>query len=95
MQIGTAVDGPLCIIRLAGELDLAGVEELVDVLASATGAVVVVDLSELSFIDACGVSALLVARWRVLAEGRECLLRGAKNFVQRVFEILGVDELLG
>lgn len=78
---------------LAGELDLASVESVERELrrAEATGAAVVLDLSELAFMDVSGVRVIVMAHRRV--GDRLVIVRG-RAAVQRVLEICGLDERL-
>ena len=79
-------------IRLAGELDMSNESELDDVLQSAVdqGGAILVDLSELTFMDSTGISAFL--RAAVSLRGRGCLiLHGEQDRVRRVMDIVRVD----
>lgn len=84
-------------IALAGELDLATADEVEQeiVRVEATDAdSIVVDLSDLRFMDSTGVRILLSADARSRADGsRLALLRGPAA-VQRVFELSGISDLL-
>ena len=54
----------------------------------------ILDLSELTFMDASGLHAILTARARLAeADGRFVLLKGCRQ-VQRMFELTGVDSAL-
>ncbi|MGH8987979.1 MAG: STAS domain-containing protein [Acidimicrobiales bacterium] len=81
-------------IRLHGELDLAETDMLASVLDDAVGSTVIVDLADLSFIDATGLSALAAAKWRAHADGRRLLIRGARGFVRTVFQLGDLEDLL-
>jgi anti-anti-sigma factor len=85
------------VIALAGELDLATADEVEQeiVRVEATDAdSIVVDLSDLRFMDSTGVRILLSADARSRADGsRLALLRGPAA-VQRVFELSGISDLL-
>lgn len=84
-------------ISLAGELDLATAGEVQRELerVEATDARrIVLDLSELTFMDSTGVRLVVSANARSRdGDGRLELVRGPHN-VQRVFELCGVVELL-
>jgi anti-sigma B factor antagonist len=84
-------------IALSGELDVSTIpileEHLVSVEADGVTAIVV-DLVELTFIESLGVRALVAARERAFANGRQLVLFGAKANVRRVFELTGTDFLL-
>jgi anti-anti-sigma factor len=84
-------------LALEGELDLASSPLLVERIASlcAAGAVeLVVDLSDLTFLDSTGLRTILSAH--KLCEASLCnlwLIAGPRA-VQRVFELSGVVEAL-
>jgi anti-anti-sigma factor len=79
-------------IGLAGELDLSTAPELDRVLETAVehGGPVLVDLSELTFMDSTGINAFLKAA-RSLS-GRGCLiLHGEQDRVGRLLDLVRVD----
>lgn len=81
-------------IRLAGELDLAGLDEarqgIGAVLAERTRRVVF-DLEDLVFMDSSGIGVMLEVRNQVGAVE----VRNASAIVRRVIEVSGLTELLG
>ena len=84
-------------VKPVGELDIASVEELsrpLRELCEAGFSTLLLDLSELRFIDSTGIRALLEAR--ATAERHEVALRilPGPPAVQRAMEITGVAELL-
>ena len=54
----------LHILALHGELDIVSAYDLALVLVEVAGSTVVVDLSDLTFMDSSGISALVMARNR-------------------------------
>jgi anti-sigma B factor antagonist len=83
-------------VIVRGELDLASAPQLDDALSeAASGSVaVILDLSELTFMDSSGLHAILTARARMAAaDCRLVLLKGCRQ-VQRIFEVTGVDRVL-
>ena len=84
-------------VRLAGELDIVTAARLRDVLVSLPGPAIVVDLSDLEFIDAAGLSALVLAIRHHEGNGepgRQLAVRGAHGLVRRVIEVGGLSGLL-
>lgn len=84
-------------ICVSGELDLASAPRLELELATveATDAtLIVVDLSNLIYIDSTGVRLLLSAHARSRTGSDRLTLLRASNGVQRVFELCGVADLL-
>lgn len=85
------------VIVLKGELDLDGVERVTEELERAEASdarQIVLDLSDLTFIDSSGVRMIVCANLRSEAGGdRLRLIRGSPG-VQRVFELTGVVDRL-
>jgi anti-sigma B factor antagonist len=82
------------VVSLHGQLDLANAERVRDALMAATAPTVVVDLSDLRFLDSSGIAALLSARSLITEAGRSFELRGARGVVRRVLEVTGLTFLL-
>jgi anti-anti-sigma factor len=85
------------IVRLKGEVDMgngASLETtLAKVLADSTGDVVV-DLSELRFMDSTGLRILLAAWKEAVKVGRAMVLRGPRPSVATLLSVSGVDQIL-
>ncbi len=84
--------GDAQVIVLAGELDLATVDDLalaIDVAEVTSARVIVVDLRMLEFVDSAGVRGIVGARLRL--SGRLVLVRGPRC-VHRVFELCGLAD---
>jgi anti-anti-sigma factor len=83
--------GPV-IVRLLGELDIAGLEDLAAALAPRGDRTVIVDLSELRFIDGVGLRALLA---QLDALGSRARVRGeVQRPVARVLQLTGMTSRL-
>jgi anti-anti-sigma factor len=84
-------------VRFVGELDIATVAqahaEAIEVLDRTVGALTL-DLSDLIFCDASGISLLLQLDSETRARGRLMVLRHPTPFVDRVFKVAGVSESL-
>ena len=82
----------LHILVLHGELDIMSADDLALALVEVAGSTVVVDLSDLTFIDSSGISALVMARNRIVADGRGLLvLTRPGGIVRRALEIVGLS----
>jgi anti-sigma B factor antagonist len=92
--LADAADGA-SYVKLAGEFDIAGRDLADEVLASANGArKIVLDLSDLEFIDSMGIHFVVTAHQAAEAEGRELkIVRGGPQ-VTRIFELVGLDDVL-
>ena len=73
---------------------MATAECLVDWLACIAGSTVVVDLSELTFMDSSGITALVKARNRMADEGNELILTRPHPIVRRALEVTGLTSWL-
>ena len=82
-------------VKLAGEFDFSGRELADDVFDSAGAAPkVVLDLSELEFIDSMGIHFVVTAHERAKREGRVLtIVRGGPQ-VTRVFSLVGLEDVL-
>jgi len=83
-------------LQLEGELDAHSAPEFQRVLSESIspGAVVKVDLSDVSFVDSSGLAALLDARGRLEAAGGGLYVVGASEAAARLFAITGVSRHL-
>ena len=90
-------DGTI-VIELAGDLDMATEDLVRDALANAAAQRperLVIDLSDLSFIDSSGIRLMVVAHQRFSDGGGTTLeIRPGNRSVQRVFEVTQLDEVL-
>jgi anti-sigma B factor antagonist len=91
-----SVDGSL-VVSLAGELDLYNAHEVRDALAGAAEQKperIVVDLSQVEFIDSTALGVLIEARTQL--ENRRAFLLAAPNLeTRRALEISGLDRHFG
>lgn len=79
-------------VALHGELDIVSAYDLALALVEVAGSTVVVDLSDLTFTDSTGISALVMARKRILADGRgELVLTRPAGIVRQALTIVGLS----
>lgn len=81
-------------IHLRGELDVASAPSAKARLEELVGCALEMDLSSLSFIDACGVAALVSAKSRFSKEGDYLRIVGAHGLVRRVLKIVDLESIL-
>jgi anti-sigma B factor antagonist len=95
LAVGVFEDAGDRVIRVGGELDLATVptleQELEEALRRPTGAVVV-DLSDLQFIDSTGIAVLVQAMSHNNGSVKLKFVPSRANGVKRVLEMTGVAE---
>ena len=94
-QLSTVVEqhGHRTIVRLAGELDIVTAPELENALRSANSEIIV-DLADLTFVDASGLGVLASAGAREERRGDRLVVVNANPLAQRMFELTGLDHLL-
>ncbi len=95
LEIDVADSGGLRMLRLTGELDMAGVDQFERLLTadgSSEARTFVVDLRSLTFIDSSGLRALIMADQGVRdVGGRFVVVRGPDR-VNQVLEMTGVSK---
>lgn len=96
LMVETAA-GNRTICRPIGELDMIGAELLRRAGAGllSTGGSVVIDLSDVTFIDSAGLCALVGLARRSSEGGGNVRCVGARRSVGRVLRMTRIDELLG
>ena len=90
----TQQEGELCLVRLMGELDLGHAAAFRERLFAVANQTVVVDLSELSFIDSSGLAAFVFANNRAIQLGHELVVTQPQPQVKRAFELTGLNDLI-
>jgi anti-sigma B factor antagonist len=81
------------IVELNGELDAATANGVADALVEVAGSTVVVDMSELTFLDSTGISAIVKARNRIQKEGRgDLVVSRPSRIVHQALEIVGLSS---
>ena len=92
-----ANDGGPVVVALAGDFDMRGAEEfhccVDELIDSSNGGVLIVDLSAVTFIDSCGISAMLEARRLVTREHRELRFEHLSAPASRLFELTGLSDV--
>jgi anti-sigma B factor antagonist len=84
-------------LKLSGELDLSTAPRLDDDLARVEAErpeLVVLDLSELAFLDSTGLRLMITADARAREDGRRLEIVNANPMIQRVLRLTRLDERL-
>jgi len=83
-------------LRLVGDIDAAGVDSLVSHLdpLPGSGSEIVIDLSDVAFIDSSGFRALIEAHQRAERIGRQVVMADPSPAVRRLFDIAGLVPYL-
>jgi anti-anti-sigma factor len=85
------------VVRLAGELDICVAEDvqaLLDCAAVRAAPTTIVDLSDVTFIDAHSIGLILAAWESTLRQGRTLGVKGAHGVVAELLDWLGPDDLV-
>jgi anti-anti-sigma factor len=92
-----AREGNRTVVWLSGEYDIANMTALADELAAAIGldnADLVVDMTEVQFIDVATIGVLVRAHSFLLRRSHRLTLRNPAKCVRRVIDILGLAQLI-
>lgn len=98
LVVAASGDRDAVVLRLAGELDLAGTALLADALAVVTlppPAELALDLESLTFIDSAGLAGLVRALRACSDRGVSFRITSMSPPVARVVEVAGLADTLG
>ena len=79
------------IFSLLGELDASTCRGLTEQLQGPPGSLIVIDLSELSFMDSSGIGAIHLARRLAVKDGGMLVVSRPQPMVERVLQLTGLD----
>jgi anti-anti-sigma factor len=86
------------VVRLAGELDLSTSAELrrrlLQVASTGGASRIVLDLSDVHFIDAHSVGLIISARETAEAHGRTLYVDGLRSLPARMFRLLNLEPIM-
>ncbi|MFF3015374.1 STAS domain-containing protein [Streptomyces sp. NPDC057939] len=94
-HVDVATFGDRTVISVAGELDLDTRAQVTHATSKLdlTGRTLVMDLTNMTFIDSTGLTTLIVLRRRAQTEGWNLELHGAGKKVIHVLDLTGTREL--
>jgi anti-anti-sigma factor len=96
-SVTVSSDGDRATVALRGELDLSGVDrarQAIEQAESGQSQLLVLDLSELDFIDSTGLEVLLRAARRAHDEERRLIVARPSRYVRRLLELTAIDQSL-
>jgi anti-sigma B factor antagonist len=85
-------------VSLVGEVDSSTTPQLTDCLdrlLSASPAEVVIDLTQVTFLDSAGLHALVLAHGRAAGQGTRLRVLVATRAVERPIQVTGLWDVLG
>jgi anti-anti-sigma factor len=98
LRVATAIVGEECILMLTGDIDMSCSEEIGDLgvgtLESHRIRRLVVDLSEVTFMDSTGLNALVRMNRAASAQGKLLSLRYPPERVRKTLSITALDTVL-
>jgi anti-sigma B factor antagonist len=92
-----STDGDRVTVALRGELDLSGVDRArraIEEAEASDAPLLVLDLSELDFVDSTGLEVMLRAARRAHDEGRRLIVQRPSRYVRRLLELTAIDQTL-
>lgn len=96
LELSTSHEEHVCVVHVAGEVDVYTSPALKSALADAMGdgcKVVIVDLGKVPFIDSSGLGVLVGALRRVREAGGEMRLVSDQEMVGKILRITGLDRV--
>jgi anti-anti-sigma factor len=96
-EVSFHIEGPATVVVARGEIDVASVPDLVDMLASVFGQFegpVVIDLAETEFIDTAAMRVLARARQFLYDNGRLLTLRSPPRQAAGLLRLFGLSHLV-
>jgi anti-sigma B factor antagonist len=95
--VTVSTEGDRATVVLKGELDLAGIDsakQAIDQAEEVPGRMVVLDLSELTFMDSTGLEVVLRAARRASESGRRLVVARPSHYVKRLLKMTAIDQSL-
>ena len=92
---GVHGDG-MTVVELSGEIDIDAAPRMRAALEAAirTGAPVVVDLGEVTFMDSTGFGVLVATHLQAKRVGTPVLVRAVSDRIRDLMDLLGLDSVL-
>lgn len=95
--VETQIQGDVVRVAPTGELDLASVpvfDQAMEKVEADAPATIVIDLTDLDFLDSSGLRAIVLADERARERGSRLAVVPGPEMVRRVFEITQLDKRL-
>jgi anti-sigma B factor antagonist len=91
-----AIDGDHLVISLEGEIDAANADALPAAVCAAVNGdkSVLIDISQVSFLDSSFLRAILLCTAGLEADGVEVRVRNPRSQARRLFETTGLTHML-
>jgi len=96
-DLESRVDGDRAVVTVIGDFDLQVAQRVVNELTKVEEggpALLIIDLSRLSFLDSAGMGVIAAAQARATESGRELAVVRPPYSVRRAFEVSGFGEVI-
>jgi anti-anti-sigma factor len=96
-DLDSRIEGDRAIVTVRGDFDLQVAQRVVNELAKVEAdapALLVIDLSGVSFLDSAGMGVIAAAQARAVEGGRDLALVRPPYSVRRAFELSGFGEVI-
>jgi anti-sigma B factor antagonist len=96
-ELESRVEGDRAIVTVRGDFDLQVAQRVVEELATveaAGPALVIIDLSRVSFLDSAGMGVIAAAQARATEAGRDLAVVRPPYSVRRAFEVSGFGDVI-
>jgi anti-anti-sigma factor len=98
MDVDLGVVGNQAVVRFTGEIDMAVADDMASVATVALDREglksLVIDLTEVTFMDSCGLRALVEAHDAAQSKGISWQLQGLSPQLKRLLSVTGLSEYL-
>ena len=81
-------------VSLIGDVDVAAETEVVEILSALAAQEVIVDLSQVGFLDSSGIRALVIVHRAAQAAGGSLALRRPSSEAAQVLELTRLNEVI-
>jgi anti-sigma B factor antagonist len=92
-----AIGDSVRVVAVTGELDISTVSGFRDALKALTEehvAGLVVDLSQVTFVDSVAVGSILQAKRRLAEDGRVAIVIPEQSYAGMIFDVVGADAIV-
>lgn len=96
-ELESRVEGDRAIVTVRGDFDLQVAQRVVEELAKVEAgepALVIIDLSRVSFLDSAGMGVIAAAQARATEAGRDLAVVRPPYSVRRAFEVSGFGDVI-
>ena len=96
-ELESRVEGDRAIVTVRGDFDLQVAQRVVEELAKVEAgepALVIIDLSRVSFLDSAGMGVIAAAQARATEAGRNLAVVRPPYSVRRAFEVSGFGDVI-